>query len=816
MSTSGISAEYGRFSGGVVNVITKSGGNMFSGSFRDTSYNDKWRALTVGNGNFAPLAAGQTTAACNTVTGRNGNQVADAGCFSGDTKIDKLVPQFEAYVGGPIIKDRLWFFVPGRYVSQKSSLSTVSPLSSPYTTTDTSKRFEAKLTGAVTSNHRLDADFTKESREQLNNTFNTSTSMDLASLYNRQLPQNLFAANYHGILSSHIFVEARLAIRNFSFIGSGSPYSDLIKGTLLIDRARGNLRYWSPTFCGVCDTEKRDNDEQQIKGTYFLSTKNRGSHNVVVGYNRYNDKRFANNHQSGSDYRILGTTSIVKDGVIYPQFLPSSTILQFNPLLKATQGTNFRTHSVFVNDNWRVNQHLTLNLGARWDKNSGQDGAGNAVAKDSAFSPRLGLIWDLRGDGVTTFTASFGQYVAAISNAIADGSSTGGNPATFQWTYAGDPINPDASAATLVDSAAAIRRVFDWCNQDTTGMCRQSLSAASVPGLSLKIGNNLKSPNVIELAAGVSRQLGSRAIVRADYAYRKYRDFYVAQIDGTTGVVTDQYGNRADLEIDQNTNTLKRRYNGLTVSSSFRLNDRTNIGGNYTLSGLIGNFDGENVASGPITSSQLAYPEYHRDSWFTPEGYLSADQRHRGSLWLNYGVPKVDGLTLSLLEDLASGTPYGAVGTVDARPYVSASVAAQYATPQGASSETYYYTARDAFRTAASKRTDLAVNYTRGVRTKGVKIEGFLQLQLINVFNTQDLCACGGTVFSNGGGVQSNRIGSGVLSPVNNTTMVKFDPFNTTPVQGVNWNYNNNFGTPLNRFAFTTPRTFRVSFGVRF
>src|SRR5439155_16923016 len=43
VSTSGISAEYGRFSGGVVNVITKSGTNLFSGSFRDTMYNDNWR-----------------------------------------------------------------------------------------------------------------------------------------------------------------------------------------------------------------------------------------------------------------------------------------------------------------------------------------------------------------------------------------------------------------------------------------------------------------------------------------------------------------------------------------------------------------------------------------------------------------------------------------------------------------------------------------------------------------------------------------------------------------------------------------------------
>ena len=46
VATAGVSAEYGRFSGGVVNVITKSGGNLFSGSFRDSLNNDNWRTLT--------------------------------------------------------------------------------------------------------------------------------------------------------------------------------------------------------------------------------------------------------------------------------------------------------------------------------------------------------------------------------------------------------------------------------------------------------------------------------------------------------------------------------------------------------------------------------------------------------------------------------------------------------------------------------------------------------------------------------------------------------------------------------------------------
>ena len=46
VANGGVSAEFGRFSGGVVNIITKSGGNQFSGSFRESLNNDKWRTLT--------------------------------------------------------------------------------------------------------------------------------------------------------------------------------------------------------------------------------------------------------------------------------------------------------------------------------------------------------------------------------------------------------------------------------------------------------------------------------------------------------------------------------------------------------------------------------------------------------------------------------------------------------------------------------------------------------------------------------------------------------------------------------------------------
>ena len=351
-----------------------------------------------------------------------------------------------------------------------------------------------------------------------------------------------------------------------------------------------------------------------MKATYFKSTKHFGSHQMVMGYDTFDDTRFANNHQSGSDYRIQVTSTIAKDGVIYPQLLNASTTnslstwIRFNPLGPGNYGTSFRTHGIFYSDNWHAAPRVTLNLGLRYDRNHGVDSAGQLVADDSAVSPRVGVVWDLSGDGRWSLSASASKYVAALNSSIGDISSGAGNPATFQWLYTGPPINPDLSlpASSLVPTAQVIQQVFDWCNPDARGFCQNGTrQVLAVPGFSIRIPHGLSSPSVNAYAGGISRQFQSRAVVRADYSYRDYRNFYSQRIDTTTGIVHDEFGDPADLAIVENTNNLKRRYSGVTLSATYRIDARSNIGGNYTLSRLWGNFDGENASSGPLTDRHL-------------------------------------------------------------------------------------------------------------------------------------------------------------------------------------------------------------------
>jgi hypothetical protein len=288
VSTSGVSAEFGRFGGGLVTAITKSGSDVFSGSYRQSFNNDAWRTTSPFN----------------------------------EPKLDKVVPTYEYTFGGPIARRQLWFFNAGRFQEQQSSLTTTAT-NLPYVRTNNEKRYEVKGTYSPLAGHTGRVAYTKI--DQLVSNFSTGNIMDLRSLFNQGQPQDLLSVHYTGVLTSKFSVEGQWAQRTFTFVGSGAPTRDLIEGTLLIDRARGgtNFRYWSPTFCGVCDNnEERSNTDVIVKGMYFLSNRGTGSHHLVFGVDSYNDHRFANNHQSGSDYRILGTSTIVQGSDILPVFLP--------------------------------------------------------------------------------------------------------------------------------------------------------------------------------------------------------------------------------------------------------------------------------------------------------------------------------------------------------------------------------------------------------------------------------------------------------------------------------------------------------------
>jgi outer membrane receptor protein involved in Fe transport len=790
VATAGVSAEYGRFTGGLITAITKSGGNTFSGSLRTSFANDYWRskAPTTTDPKRDPTAQHPGT-----------------------------IPTYEATLGGPVMKERLWFFGATR-IRKEETARTTAYTGISYIRTNDEKRYEGKVTFTPRTNHSMQASYTLIDQVQTN--FTSQTVMDIESLGLQRQPSDLLSLRYSGIVSPNLAVELQYSSRHLS-LNTGATTRDRIQGTLLTDGSR-NARYWSPTFCSVCGDEKRDNDDVFGKVSYFLSTRAFGAHHLVSGYDRFNDKIFQNAYASGSDYRIQGTSSIIVGTSVFPQFLPNSTLIMHTPVERSTLGSDLRMHSVFFNDGWRLNDHVSFNLGVRWDKNQAQDGGGAVVANKGLWSPRVAAIWDPQGDGRWALNASYARYVMPMTSNVAASTTAAGNASILAWVYQGPAINPDQNASTLVTSPEAIERVFRWF-EDNGGASRPK-AGSFLPGVNVQIQSPLKSPNAEEYAVGTSRQLGARGTLRVDGVWRTYHDFYSQRADGVTGRTNDALGNPYDLFLVENTNDVKRRYSGLSMQASYRVSGGLDVGGNYTLSRTWGNFDGETAGSGPSVAQVNAFPEYKQPEWNSPEGDLAADQRHRGRVWSTYAVPmpqRAGSLTFGLLQQMGSGVPYGAVAPLLATTFGVPNPG--YVSPAAPSGTIdYYFTARDAFRTATSYRTDVSVNYGRRLHAGDARPELFFHGEVLNVFNQFQLCGCGGSAFSNGGSIDISTIRTAVRTPRTTPagTYQTFNPFTTVPVRGTHWDLSTapgtDFGGAVSHLAFSTPRLFRFSVGIRF
>jgi outer membrane receptor protein involved in Fe transport len=760
-STASISAEYGRFQGGVINMITKSGGNRFSGSFRVTFVNDAWSALTP---------------------------------YPGDFTVDKVVPAYELTAGGPILRDKLWFFAAGRFEVNEGSRTT-DYTSFNYVRTDDEKRYEGKLTYAITSRDTAKFSYIKRKLETANNSF--GTIMDARSLYDNANDEELISANYTGVLTDKWFLEGQYSQRGYAIIGSGGTKTDLPNGTPIWDRSRGQARFNAPTFCAVCGSgvEDRNNWNVLLKTNYFLSTQKTGSHNFVTGFDAYKEMRRNDNYQSGSSYRIQATRSIIQGQDIYPVFVgDGTTYVEYLPLVEKTKGNDIRTYSFFANDTWRLNGNLTFNLGLRYDRNRSKDQSGAQVVEDSAWSPRLGATWDIKGNGVWVANAGFARYVAGVSTAIVDAGSAGGRTATFSYAYQGPSVNTGSGPYLTAEQALPI--LFDWFFANG-GTSRATRTAPNIPGVTTKVGENLRAPNSNEWMAGLARQLGNRGLVRADFIYKDFADGYGDFRDLSTGKVTDPTGRVYDLTIVRNDDTIRRAYRGLSFQASYRVGRDWQFGGNYTLSWLKANFAGEDTGSGPIRFSGNDQPEYKREQWSYPYGYLN-DQRHKVRAWVQYQLPMPDALgrwDLGLLQrfDASEGS------SEDGTAFMSTAYMPNPGYQTTPSSVTYYFGPRGAIRYDDVWRTDLSLAWSMPIPALG-RTQLFFRGVINNLFNNAAQTAANETI----------------LTRSNSSAIPAFNPFTETPVLGTHYFYGPDWGLPTGTGDYQAPRDFSFSVGVRF
>jgi outer membrane receptor protein involved in Fe transport len=778
--TGAISAEYGRFTGGVVNSITKSGGNEFTGSIRDSVTKQNWTAPTRFN----------------------------------EARTNTLNSVYEGTFGGRIIRDRLWFFTDGRYLKNDSN-TFFSRSNNFFPVQSTDKRGEVKLTGQVTAKHSLVASYFHTDQPVSAYCFSPCLEPSTLDPGGRNTPATFQSYQYNGIITDNFIIEGLYSKKVNSFVGAGGENHDFANGSWGYNAGGGGY-FGAPIFCGDCGNEYRKNAYADIKGTYYLSSKALGTHNIVGGYQNWNENRISNNYQSGSNFAVLTYGSTVDQlatadaqGNLHP-YLTAGDIILYTPIsVLATGGSKFKTDSLYANDKWDLNSHWQFNLGVRYDYNHGQDANGATRAKDKIVSPRLGAIYDVFANNRLRINASYGKYVAKIAETVGDLGASAGAPASIYYVYEGPDINTPTGGP--LNTAQAFQQVYNWFQANGGVTSCSCYAGGSFPGINTTFAGTLTSPNVREYTLGVGSQLG-RGFVRADYINRRWQDFYTtSNVPGLH--VPDPDGNPLDLNVVSNASSsdnLRRDYRAVELQGSYPLFTRLSLGANYTYAKLQGNVTQESSGSGPIAETVGTYREYRAFAQNNPYGYLSADQRHKGRAWLTYAQPTpVGNFVFSVLQRYDSGLPYSDVVPLSASsirnamtPEARASIAL-YAN-QPTTTFNYYLNAdRAAYRWDATSATDVSINYRLPIG----RAELFVEPELINAFNRQATIAGTTTI----------------------AVTKAFNPFTQTPTvcptgqtaaqctaNGFNVRKSATFGTATSNTQIQQPRTFRISAGLRF
>ncbi len=240
--SSGISAEYGRFSGGIVNVITRSGGNTFSGAFRTNFTNPAWSVESP----FEKSA--------------------------GTSRASKLSPTYEATAGGPILRNRLWYF-GGLRAERTTTQTSFAQTRIPYTTSNDNTRYEAKLTGTIAPGHTLQGNFI-DNRTDLRQP-SIGAAIDPVTITTPSTPNRIFAATWRGVLGARTFAEAQVSQKNWRLQNAGGTSAAVVDSPFLTRGVLGvpaSLLYNGPYFDST-DPEERNNRQLTASVSHMLASR---------------------------------------------------------------------------------------------------------------------------------------------------------------------------------------------------------------------------------------------------------------------------------------------------------------------------------------------------------------------------------------------------------------------------------------------------------------------------------------------------------------------------------------------------------------
>jgi hypothetical protein len=635
--TSQFDAEFGRTTGAVINAVTKQGTNSFRGSvfsyFQDAALTER-----------------------------------DYFAIKNDLdKPDTAQQQFGGTIGGPIVRDKAHFFFSLERVRIDEGVTINIPARPEFnaTTTEETRVWNTIIRAdhQLSPNHTYGVRWLREDSPQYNQVIGAVT---LPAAREEQDLDQTIVGTLNSVLGNTRVNTLRLAWTQ----------EDVLFGNPCFNQ--GSQAACPPTLNLLTFTDQQNNTAQsrinnayQIEDTFSWFIAGRGGdHDLRFGAQyQYSDQQFANEGNLNGTFSFSTNSSFnPNDPTTYPERLS----------IRVPGASAFKQHghiiSAFAQDKWKVNNRLTLSIGARYDVSISPVPTPDPLATDlftrtgltmptdypldaNDIAPRLGFAYDLGGAGRTVVRGGYGMFYEPTRLGTISGLITGGvysDSFTVNFpTTAADPGPSRGEFPTdpfLVNGPEVNRTLL--AQLYPAGSTIRNTGTVSVDN------GDRRTPYTHEFSLGMERQLSSQLSVNADYVHVSARDILLTQnLNPGLRVNTSRTGRveRISPDFVGSVNTLvnagSTEYDALQLMLEKRFSDNWSARVSYTLADGRGNVSGD----GTDGSSFQLLDDLRLD---LNEGPTDFTRRHNLVVSGTLLVPGTGGLNISGVARALSGLPF--------------------------------------------------------------------------------------------------------------------------------------------------------------
>ncbi len=674
--TNAFSSEFGWTSGPALNIVTKSGTNEFHGEGIYLIRPGGWQAEQFSTNNFCP----PSVATCIIPANLNGINAVD---------IPDKLQQFSGSIGGPVIKDKTFFFVSAEHTRQDRTTFLSSSLPSFLLPTNGKLEYTGHYRQEL-ADARLDHRFTE--RQNLMFRFNYDRFFDdnpqdavggtnapsVARRYSRTAWT--VQANLTSVISAELLNEARIAYLN------GDPVTRWEAQNLSTTYVRGGGNSSVPFTIGQSRSSDLWSRQIQLSDTLSWTT---GRHYLKFGGSIIRHTSGGSGSEPGTP--ILGTFNFLTTG---PRNQLPFDQLTLADVQNYQQPINFGISSYrlpqwlitgFVQDSIHVRTDLTIDVGIRYDRQTLTDANKN-------FAPRLGFGWHPNGDPRLSIRGGYGMYYTQVRANVVAGYLVNGLDGLTTYTatpgQTGFPICLTGSCVPVnVDPRTLLPAQLPARDISIRAGLRDFYRGQFARfGLNFDLLQNypdkLVNPRSQVFTIGAEREFARGIILGADYVHQHLSNIdrnvdlnapapFTRTAQGqcrsancsNSASVTLANATRPILPVNggvRNVNVLMNLgvadYDGLQTQLVFRRFSKFYGSISYTLSKATNTTEPDGNGIGPNESRLTELGEQER-------GPSVVDQRHRAVIMASYRFPW--NFTAGTLMQFASARPFNSTTGVD-------------------------------------------------------------------------------------------------------------------------------------------------------